>query len=133
MTEQRKRAQSLLRTLFFGLALGALGGLLGAITAAGPVNYEWVGPILASLLVFFATWAAYELSGIRASLLAVLLIGALTFWITFYPPYNDVFAMQGVRNSQLWVYLAPVAALGGTLFATVLERFARNREVERDA
>ncbi|MBE6483207.1 MAG: hypothetical protein E7Z96_00260 [Actinomycetaceae bacterium] len=97
------------------IALGVLGGLLVGMLAtvvhSGPVDLPVVGLVLATGLVASGTWFLLEWKKPYVWLgYAPGVIGA-TIWLLMFPPVNDSVLSVDQWVSQLWLILAPVAAL----------------------
>ncbi|XCB30729.1 hypothetical protein RQN30_04965 [Arcanobacterium hippocoleae] len=107
---RRKRFSDVLIRVIAGVFVGGCAAVGALIAHIGPVNYEWVGMILAALLILAGGWFAVELGGKFGAVGYFVAAAAVTAGFMLFPLQNDVTAIQEQLASRIWIFAAPILA-----------------------
>lgn len=105
-----------------GAVLGFVAGVIGMVAHAGPIDMPIIGLVVASLLVASGAWFAYELGRVWSWIPYILTVLAVTYWLTYAPPANDILLSVTGWASETWLVLSVVASMLPALLASVYER-----------
>lgn len=108
-----------------GVVLGFVAGVIGMVAHAGPIDMPIIGLVVATLLVASGAWFVYELGRGWSWIPYVLTVLAVTYWLTYAPPANDILLSVTGWASETWLVLSVVGSILPALVASIFERRRR--------
>lgn len=97
--------------MFSGFLLGAIAGVLGVISHAGPVDQPLVGLVVAFALVSAGSWLAVRSGGRAGWFGYTLAVAGTTAWLMFFPSAGDIFLSTTGWASEAWLILMAIAVV----------------------
>ena len=104
----RKNIMKLLWNGCFGILLGIFTGAVAVITHSAPLEMEWIGFFLASVLVLVGGWIVVESAGKFGALGYFLGVTVTTVILLFFPLADDIIALQTQTISRIWIFVAVI-------------------------